>query len=254
MALVACGVDALFHVLPSSLPIEAVPALPRLCRQLLAGSRQQRQQGLVLLVQFAAPLLAPEAAAGGSSRDAAPAQQQWQGAQDQPAFWELLRGCLCDADASSRKRAGHVLRLALQAQEPDGELGCLRLPLLLCMIPASPIDALGAHLLLTPALLPTCRPAATRLAAAPQAAGLLGGADASPGQGKRCAGCRMHAALVQRHLVCLARDGLRMLDTPTAAAALPCRRPGAQRSTGCTPLPPLCPAMPTAAAAAPRAA
>lgn len=64
--------------------------------------------GLSLLVQFAAPLL------GGS----------WQGVQQDATFWELLRICLCDSAASSRKQARHVLKLAVQ--QPEG--GCLPSP------------------------------------------------------------------------------------------------------------------------------
>lgn len=72
------------------------------CRQLLAGNAQQRQMGLSLLVQFSAPLL------GGG----------WPGARQDAAFWELLRACLCDTAASSRKQARHVLKLAVQ--QPEG--------------------------------------------------------------------------------------------------------------------------------------
>lgn len=88
---------------------------------MLEGSRQQRQQGLALLVQFAAPLLSATAAASSGSNTDPPPQQQWRGLQEQPAFWELLRGCLCDSEASSRKRAAHLLRLALQAQHAAGK-------------------------------------------------------------------------------------------------------------------------------------
>lgn len=83
-------------------------------------SRQQRQQGLSLLVQFAAPLLTAAAPSNSKSSNQQPPPPQWHGVQEQAVFWELLRGCLCDSEASSRKRAAHLLRLALQAQQPDG--------------------------------------------------------------------------------------------------------------------------------------
>lgn len=90
-----------------------------LCRRLLAGSRQQRQQGLTLLVQFASPLLAKNgegSSAGGRQQEQQ--QQQWQGIQQDASFWPLLRACLCDQDAACRKRATHMLLLALL--EPNG--------------------------------------------------------------------------------------------------------------------------------------
>lgn len=89
---------------------------------MLTDSRQQRQQGLSLLVQFAAPLLTAAAASNSASSSQQLPWQQWHGVQEQAAFWELLRGCLCDSEASSRKRAAHLLRLAVQAQQPDGAL------------------------------------------------------------------------------------------------------------------------------------
>lgn len=95
---------------------------------MLEGSRQQQQQGLALLVQFAAPLLSVSTHASSKSSTTLAPQQQWQGVQQQDAFWELLRGCLYDSEASSRKRAAHLLRLAVQAQQPDGKLSSAVLP------------------------------------------------------------------------------------------------------------------------------
>lgn len=81
---------------------------PCSCRQLLGGGAQQRQRGLDLCVRFAAPLLAEEA--------------RWQGAQHDPAFWQLARSCLGSREAAERKRAAHLLRLALERQQ-GGERG-----------------------------------------------------------------------------------------------------------------------------------
>lgn len=90
--------------------------LPLLRRRLLEGGIQQQQQGLALLVQFAGPLLAEHAASGSGPG------QAWSGVQHDPAFWQLVRVGLQGGDASSRKRATHVLAAALAAQAPDGQL------------------------------------------------------------------------------------------------------------------------------------
>lgn len=84
------------------------------CRQLLEAGSRRRQQGLALLVRFAGPLLGGGPGPQGQG-------ERWQGAQQDPALWPLLRACLCDRDASGRKRAAHVLRLALLLEAQDGK-------------------------------------------------------------------------------------------------------------------------------------
>ena len=93
-------------------------------RQLLEGGTQRRAQGLTLLVRFAAPLLGCGGANPGQQaqppQQQREGQQQWAGVQHDPEFYPLLRACLCDREASSRKQAAHVLAQALQ--QADGAL------------------------------------------------------------------------------------------------------------------------------------
>lgn len=61
-------------------------------------------------MQFAAALLA----SGGG-------EPAWRGARSDHALWALLRACLGDEEAASRKRAAHVLALALQQEQAENQ-------------------------------------------------------------------------------------------------------------------------------------
>lgn len=111
--------------------LKLLPPLPLFCpclcdcRDLLGGAAHRRELGLDLLVRFAGPLTqeakeGPQSSSRGELR-----QQEWGGVRADPDFWQLLRSCLCDGELSNRKRAAHVLQLAV-AQAPDGEHGCCR--------------------------------------------------------------------------------------------------------------------------------
>ncbi|KAL4440005.1 hypothetical protein ABPG75_003006 [Micractinium tetrahymenae] len=98
------------------------PALQQLwatCRDLLAAAGYERQLGLALLVQFGGPLLPPAGGSGSGPPCPAAGQGQWVGLQGDAAFWALLRACLADGELANRKRAAHMLQLAVAG--PDGQ-------------------------------------------------------------------------------------------------------------------------------------